>query len=260
MNVSIILPIVAGLFLLSFFSYAVAVDSQQEQCNILSTEVDKQIVFRQDPGFSHKVIAKVKLADIKTITKNRISNDEKWIHVNFDTRSGWINTLYIKCKYLPQTAQQLISEIAKKTIDSIKNQDWKKLAALVHPEKGVRFSPTLLVDMKKHQVIKANKIHTEYYSPFKKTWGVNKKKGTNIWMTFADYAEQYVRDYQYWDTSSIKFNQFSHTAKHPSNLERMYPHSIIVEYRGKTTTSNLYLIFEESEFEWHVVAIAGTPK
>ncbi|VAW71351.1 hypothetical protein MNBD_GAMMA12-1312 [hydrothermal vent metagenome] len=260
MNVSIILPIVTGLFLLSFFSYTFAADSQKEQCKILSTEMDKQIIFRQDPGFSQKAIAKVRLNDIKTITKNRISNDEQWIHVNFDTRSGWINTLYIKCKYSPQTAQQIISDIAKKTIDSIKNKNWKNLAALVHPDKGIRFSPSLKIDLKKHQVIKANKLHNEYYSPFKKTWGTNTKKGTQIKMTFADYAEQYIHRDNYWDTTSVKFNQFSHAAKNPTNLESTYPHSIIVEYRGKTSASNLYLIFEESEFEWRIVAIAGTQK
>jgi len=256
------LPFIIGLVILTFLSHANSIDNQQEKCDILGTELNSQIIFRQEPGFSNKIIAKITLADIQTIKKIRVSNDEQWLNVKINKQTGWINTRYIRCRHSPQSAQSLISESAKKAISAIKNNDWKKLALLAHPEKGIRFSPTVTIDLKNDQVIKASELHKAFYSPFKRAWGT-KKEGARIAMTFAAYTQQYLRKYSYWNANTIRYNQFENSINNPNNLVRIYPHSIITEFRitgldpktQGTSTSSLYLIFEESEFEWRLVGI-----
>ncbi len=258
-----LLPYSAEVILLTLSTQVLSIGSSEEKCDILSTEMDSHIVLREEPDTSKPITAKIALADAQTIEKTRISNDEKWLNIKLNGHSGWISTQYIRCRYSPQVAKKIIIEVALKTINAIKDSNWKELAALTHPEKGVRFSTKSHIDIKKDQVVKADNLHKAFYSPLKRIWGINRNSKEEIALTFADFTAEFLHQFKFWKSTNIKYNELTDSIKHPNNVEKIYPHAIIAEFKVTDldpkvhgiSASTLCLVFEEADFEWRLVGI-----
>jgi len=131
------------------------------------------------------------------------------------------------------------------------------LLAFAHPEKGVRFSPSPIIDLKNNVVLKPEdaesivKDKTLLYN-----WG-NNSEGKNIKMGFNDFSMKVIYDKNYAHTSGATYNKFAGQIK--VDYQGVYPKSRFVEYSFPAQNGErehaLWLFFEVYDNEWYLVGM-----
>ncbi len=158
-----------------------------------------------------------------------------------------------------------LSGLEHQVITALKNREMAELAALVHPDKGVRFSPFSYVDTRSDLVFTAEKIK-HFFNDFKKyTWGYNDNNGLGIRMNSKEYFERYIFDTDYSTADEINYNTTIGRGVIVSNVFEVYPRSIIVEFgKGQPSSTegddgdwrSIRLVFEKNEDgEWYLVGL-----
>jgi len=156
-------------------------------------------------------------------------------------------------------AQAIISVQAKKVLESIKNLDLNALAKVVHPKKGLRFSPYSMVVPKEDKLFKADQINSLLKDSKKYEWGAYDDSAEPILLTFADYYKKFIYDRDYAKAPKVGYNKKIGYGNTLNNSFEMYPNSIIVEYNFPGSEgmdwSSLKLAFEEYKGQWYLVGI-----
>jgi hypothetical protein len=152
-----------------------------------------------------------------------------------------------------------------KVITLLENSNMEDLAKYVHPEFGLRFSPSSYVDLKKDLVFSRAEIIKFFHHHLQYTWGYNEENGLPIRFTPSDYYQNYVYDRAYADTHEINYNQTTRPEFTTSNCFEVYPHAIIVEYwvhesgskeeKSSINWRSLRLVFEIDGKTWYLVGI-----
>jgi hypothetical protein len=167
----------------------------------------------------------------------------------------------------PADAERIISSRAKQAILALKSRDQVKLAELVHPRKGLRFSPYQSVTLGKHGdlVFSRVQVKTLLTNSKRYLWGEEDGSGDPIRLTFAAYLRTYVYDHDYSKAKDVAFNG-EHLSQGTliNNLRETYPSAIIVEYHfpgfeekyGGMDWKSLWLVFEKQGTRWYLVGIA----
>lgn len=153
----------------------------------------------------------------------------------------------------------------REVITALKNRDMTKLASLIHPEKGLRFSPFSYVDTRSDRVFSQEKIKY-FFADFKKyIWGYSDIDSQSIKMNSKNYFDSFVYDCDYATADEINYNVTIGRSLTASNIFEIYPHSIIVEFgkdRHDATNKaedwrSIRLVFEKSaDDKWYLVGIA----
>jgi hypothetical protein len=161
-------------------------------------------------------------------------------------------------------AKNAFEKRVKETIDAIKQKDMKHLAELVHPDKGIQFSPYAYVDTKKNVRIKANELSSLWKDGHSKLWGQYDGSGEPIQLTFPAYWERFVYDHDYANAPKIGYNKVIGTSTTKNNLFETYPKDeyMTVEYHfdgfdpkfGGNDWASLRLVFINDQGEWFLVA------
>ncbi len=152
---------------------------------------------------------------------------------------------------------------ADKTLELLKAEDYANLAHLVHPEKGVRFSPYAFVDEAADIVfdqdqIKAIAEDTEVY-----TWGAYDGTGDPIELTFADYYAKFIMTHDFLTADRIAENEVLSWGTTTINIKEVYPEAEFVEYNFEGFEAeyegidweSLRLVFEQVDGRWYLVGI-----
>src|SRR5690606_35053552 len=92
------------------------------------------------------------------------------------------------------------------TMKLLKNKEMAKLADLVHPQKGLRFSPYFFVDVENDKVFSAQQVAELNEDTTVYTWGIYDGIGEPIELTFNDYYEEFVYDEDFIDPHIIGNN------------------------------------------------------
>jgi len=71
----------------------------------------------------------------------------------------------------------------------------EKLAQMVHPEKGVLFSPYSHIELEKHKVFTKDQLKNLMESEEVYIWGEYDGSGDPIKLTFAQYFDKFVYDH-----------------------------------------------------------------
>src|SRR5262249_16631943 len=119
---------------------------------------------------------------------------------------------------------------ATEAVTAIKNKDMKKLSTLVHPVKGVRFSPYAFVDTKNNRILTASQLGNALNDKNKYIWGNFDGSGDPIEMTFTEYLDRFIYDKDYAGTDRIGYNQFFGRGNTKNNAFEVYTNAVIVEY------------------------------
>ncbi|MNO32099.1 hypothetical protein D3C76_220830 [compost metagenome] len=120
---------------------------------------------------------------------------------------------------LPPSAQ----EAATTVIRSIRNKNMKQLAAWVHGEKGLRFSPYAYVDMKNDLVFTRDEVEGLMKDSTKRVWRTFAGSGELIEMTFADYYKRFVYDADFMQMAETAVNKGLGQGTTINNLNEVYP-------------------------------------
>ena len=187
-----------------------------------------------------------------------------------------IETLNARIKDLEEENQALKAQLSNQTEDSpnllitalktmelLKNKEMTKLADMVHPQKGLRFSPYFFVDVQNDKVFNAQQVAGLNEDTAVYTWGVYDGIGEPIELTFNDYYDKFVYDEDFLNPHLIGNNTPIGSGNTVDNVAEAYPDGTFIEfhftgfapgYDGMDWRS-LRLVFEQNEGKWYLVGI-----
>lgn len=121
-------------------------------------------------------------------------------------------------------------EVGAQVLHTLKDKDYTGLAALVHPQRGVTFTPYSTVDFNRDvhfspdELIAASKGNQKYL------WGTLDGKGDAIRMTFSEYCASFVFNADYTYAPVISIDQVMASGNSLENVGTAYPGCRYVEY------------------------------
>lgn len=164
----------------------------------------------------------------------------------------------------PDQAHETVLEAAAEVIAAMRARDGERMARLVHPELGVRFSPYAFVDTESDRVLSRAEIQQLWTDQRPYAWGFADGTGEPIELTPAQYVERFVIDRDFSRPSSVSVNNDRASGNTTNNVAAVYPQGTRVEYYlepapGEGTPelewAALRLVFEEQGGSWLLIAV-----
>ena len=158
-----------------------------------------------------------------------------------------------------------VADRSRAAILAIKKGDWGAFSTMVHPDKGVRFSPYAYVRTQKDGdlVLTAERLKKGFSDESKYTWGSYDGTGDQIRLTIEEYYRKFIYDLDFTEAPKVAQNQILGRGNTLNNLREAYPGAPFVEYhfpgldpkyQGMDWRS-LRLVFEQKDGVWYVVGI-----
>lgn len=116
-----------------------------------------------------------------------------------------------------------VTEAATTVMKSLKNKNMSQLAAWVHPEKGLRFSPYAYVDTTTDLVFTRDEVEGLMNDSTQRIWRTFVGSGDLIELTFADYYKRFVYDEDFIQMAEIAVNKGLGQGAMINNLHEVYP-------------------------------------
>ena len=148
-------------------------------------------------------------------------------------------------------------------VSLIADEDFAALALMVHPVKGLRFSPYGYVDTANDLLFTSTEVATLPADTTLRTWGAFDGSGFPIELTFSGYYDRFVYDADFASPQFIGINNVIGMGNTLINLDDVYPDGAFVEfhfsgfdpqYEGMDWRS-LRLVFEELAGEWVLIGV-----
>lgn len=149
------------------------------------------------------------------------------------------------------------------TVELLKSKNIEGLAALVHPTKGLRFSPYGHINLQSDQVFTQDEVADLLNNSDTFTWGSFDGSGEPIDLDFNDYFERFVYDVDFANPHMIGNNTSIGTGNTLNNIEEAYPNGEFTEfyftgfeaqYEGMDWKT-LRLVFEEENDNHYLIGI-----
>lgn len=145
----------------------------------------------------------------------------------------------------------------------LQQQNWSALAAYVHPDRGVTFTPYSTVDPDSDLSFTAEQIRSLAQDQNVYTWGFEDGRGDPIHMTFPQYLERYVFDRNYTQVPEIGVDRVMTGGNALENLAEAYDGCRFVDFSFPTSDpvndgldwSSLKLVFQPEAEQWYLVGI-----
>jgi len=160
------------------------------------------------------------------------------------------------------TAAPDVLGAAKKVVAALQANDGERLAGLVHPQKGVRFSPYAYVDSEHDRVFSHQQIKQFWTDRQIYIWGDEDGTGDPIALTPAQYYKRFIMDRDFTHPSSINVNADRASGNTRNNAIDVYPNGTRVELYLAPATGEaefewaaLRLVFEQVAGSWYLVGI-----
>ena len=164
---------------------------------------------------------------------------------------------------IDRTDNALLLEAANQVLVALKYDDFTTLSTLVHPEKGVTFTPYSTVQpdidlcFTPGQIAKADSDTTAY------VWGVTDGSGLPIESTIVDYIDQYVYNADFTQAPQIGIDTIITSGNAMENVLAVFPQGRFVEYHFSGIDPELQgydwcslkLVFEIYDNQWVLVGL-----
>jgi hypothetical protein len=158
--------------------------------------------------------------------------------------------------------QSQVLPLAESALQALKDRDMATLAALAHPENGVRFSPYSFV-LPEHQSFSAESLANLLGDPTTYTWGAFDGSGEPIQMTFKDYFERFVYSKDFASAGQVGLDQRLGRGNTLDNSHEFYPEAVVVEYfipgenpeYGRMDWQSLRLVFQQVDGSWYLAGV-----
>ncbi len=151
---------------------------------------------------------------------------------------------------------------ALQAIELIQNKDWEGLAAMVHPEAGVRFTAYPYIELEKDLVFTAEQVAGFGTDSTKHNWGHYDGSGDPIQLTFGEYYERFIYDADFANAPLIGRDRIIGTGNAIDNVQEAYPNGRFVEFYFPGTEMHdgidwrsLKLVFEQQGDTWYLVGV-----
>lgn len=162
----------------------------------------------------------------------------------------------------PMTPGEAIRLRADAVLTALEQADPVLLADLVHPDKGVRFSPYAFVQTDRDLVFLPEDLRTA--DPARTyEWGAYDGSGAPIEMTLPEYLKSvFVYGADYRNAPQVGLDEALRTGNSVHNIPAAYPEGHFIEFHFPGTEeqdhvdwSSLRLVFEESGGTWYLVGV-----
>lgn len=148
-------------------------------------------------------------------------------------------------------------------LNALKEADYAAIASVVHPDKGVTFTPYSTVNFSTDQTFTQTQIKNLSDDDTVYTWGLIDGRGSLINMTMAQYFSEYVFNTDYTQASQIGIDRIMITGNALENLTEAYPGCRFVDFsvpehdrsNQGLDWSSLKLVFEPGETSWYLVGV-----
>ena len=163
----------------------------------------------------------------------------------------------------PEQAEKAIKETAASLIKALSTKNTDAIADLIHPTKGVRFTPYTFVSLESDRVFDQQQFRSFFKDQQVYMWGHYDGSGFDIELTPSQYYEEFVYDEDYINADQIGYNQVLSSGNMLENQFDVYDDPIVVEYYfpgfdpdyGSMDWSSLRLVFEPYQNDWKLVGI-----
>ncbi len=163
----------------------------------------------------------------------------------------------------PEQAEKAIQETAASLIKALSTKDADAIADLIHPTKGVRFTPYTYVSLESDLVFSQEGVRSFFDDQKVYMWGHYDGSGFDIQLTPSQYYEKFVYDEDYINADQIGYNQVLSSGNALENQFEVYNNPIVVEYYfpgfnpgyDGMDWSSLRLVFEPYQNDWKLVGI-----
>ena len=239
------------------------------QFAVVGVYSDDVLNVRAGPGVDRPIVGTIPYAgrDVEVYAGEQQVGEARWVPVRYGQVSGWTNGGYL-VRQVGQVSDA-IAAAAAQAILALRDDDLQQLAGLVHPVKGVTFSPYAYVRplqgapgeadlvFSPAQLVSLQNDPTVYH------WGVLDGSGEPIDLTFRQYYDRFVYDVDFAQPDVIGFNQTIGQGNSLNNIPAVYPNAVTVEYHftgfdpqyGGMDWRSLRLVLEEMDGVWYVVGI-----
>lgn len=161
----------------------------------------------------------------------------------------------------PAAAKTIIRVRARQVILAIQAKNMASLSGIVHPTKGLRFSPYTYINTDTDRVFTATQVRGLAANGRRYLWGEEDGSGDPIRMNFDRYYRGYIYDRNFAAVRDVTYNEPSGGGTMISNLFATYTNAIVVDYYvpGRSNDmdwKSLRLIFQKHGRVWYLVGIA----
>jgi len=163
----------------------------------------------------------------------------------------------------PEFAEKIIKEISNKVINAISTKHFYAISEIVHPAKGVRFTPYTYVSVDNDVVFNIEKIESFLSNQDVYLWGQYDGTGFEISLTPNEYYDKFIYTEDFLYPEEIGYNEVLSRGNMLENQFEVYENAIVVEYYFSGFNPeyegidwrSLRLVFEEYEGEWKLVGV-----
>lgn len=164
---------------------------------------------------------------------------------------------------LDPTDNVLLRERADQVLAAIGDRDFKALSRMVHPDRGVTFTPYSTVDPDCDLCFTPSQIAGAAEDSSSYVWGVTDGKGDPIDLTISGYFEQYVFNADYTQAPMIGVDTVLASGNAMENVAASFPYGRFVEYHFPSLERenmgfdwcSLKLVFETYGDQWMLVGV-----
>lgn len=156
-----------------------------------------------------------------------------------------------------------VSELTDSIISIIESGEHERLAGLVHPDRGVRFSPYVFVKKNIDLVLFKSDIQNLSSSDSILEWGVYDGSGEPMLLSLSKFLKQYASIGDCLDTVQISTDELLQRGNMVDNHQDVYPNSVVVEvycsgydskYEGMDWEACRF-VFEEKNSRYFLIGI-----
>ncbi|HUW96930.1 MAG TPA: SH3 domain-containing protein [Anaerolineae bacterium] len=225
---------------------------------VANVAVDGVLKVHAEPGQSHAIVGAISPygRDVEVTGDGQEVDDEVWVPIRYEKITGWANG-----RYLARQVGWVSDEIAARALQmivAIRREDMDTLATLVHPDKGVRFSPIAFVggwDL----VFGADQLRDAFAEETAYDWGTD-DGGQRLDYTFRKYYDRFVYDKDFARPDVVYFNEHFQSGHTTNNIPEAYPDATTIEYQFEQEYHGFYwralrLVLEEEGDTWYLVGI-----
>jgi hypothetical protein len=230
---------------------------------------DDVLNLRAGPGVDQILVGSVPFygRDVEVHVGGQQLGESWWVPVRYGPVSGWANSDYLARQV--GSMGDPAAALAAQAILALRDQDIPELAGLVHPVKGITFSPYAYVRPLQGALGEADLVFSRdqllglWTDPTVYRWGRYDGSGEPIDLTFEQYYQRFVYDVDFAQPDVVGFNDMVGQGNTPNNIADVYPLAQTVEYHFEgfdpqyagMDWRSLRLVLEEYEGDWYLVGI-----
>jgi len=127
------------------------------------------------------------------------------------------------------TEEEALRNQALAVVCALRERRWADLTRMVHPERGLCFSPDAYLDQN-DLCFSREDLPRLPKDPVRYRWGFEPGSGRPLDFTFVEYAARYVYDGPYWEKGRLGMDVRQGAGNIIDNHDQVFPDSRVVEF------------------------------